>query len=51
MDMRIDTLFVQCILGYFQYFFTISIGIGTYFVHYKYMSRIKENVFKYGYVY
>ena len=26
----------------FQIFFTLSIGISTYFVYYKYMSRIKK---------
>ena len=31
--------------------FIISIGIYIYFVYYKYMSRNKENVFKYDYVY
>ena len=30
---------------------TISIGIGTYFVCYKYMNRNKENVSRYDYVY
>ena len=32
-------------------FFTISIGIGVYFVCYKYMNHDKENVSKYDYVY
>ena len=31
--------------------FTINIGIGTYFVYYKYMNRNKENVSRYDYVY
>ena len=31
--------------------FAINIGIGIYFVYYKYMSRNKENVFKYDYNY
>ena len=35
----------------FSIFFTISIGIATYFVYYKYMSRNEENVSKYDYVY
>ena len=35
----------------FSITFTISIGIATYFVYYKYMSRNKENVSKYDYVY
>ena len=30
---------------------TISIGIGAYFVYYKYMNHNKENVSKYDYVY
>ena len=29
----------------------IYIGISTYFVYYKYMNRIKENVSVYDYVY
>ena len=32
-------------------FFTINIGIATYFVYYKYMNRNKENVSVYDYVY
>ena len=28
----------------FSIFFTINIGIGAYFVYYKYMNRNKENV-------
>ena len=35
----------------FSIFFTINIGIATYFVYYKYMNRNKENVFAYDYVY
>ena len=35
----------------FSIFFTISIGIATYFVYYKYKSRNKENVSKYDNVY
>ena len=31
--------------------FTVSIGIGAYFVYYKYMKRNKENVSIYDYVY
>ena len=31
--------------------FTINIGIGTYFVYYKYMNPSKENVSRYDYVY
>ena len=35
----------------FSIFFTISIGIGVFFVYYKYMNHNKENVSKYDYVY
>ena len=35
----------------FSIFFTNCIGIGTYFVYYKYMKRNKENVSVYNYVY
>ena len=35
----------------FSLFFTINVGIGAYFVYYKYMNRNKENVSKYDYVY
>ena len=31
----------------FSIFFIISIGIGIYFVYYKYMSRNEKNVSKY----
>ena len=35
----------------FSIFFTILIGIGIFFVYYKYMSRNKENVSKYDCTY
>ena len=35
----------------FSILFTINIGIGAYFVYYKYMNRNKENVSAYDYVY
>ena len=35
----------------FSIIFTINIGIGTYFVCYKYMNRNKGNVSRYDYVY
>ena len=35
----------------FSIFFTINIGIATYFVYYKYINRNKENVSVYDYVY
>ena len=33
----------------FSIFFTINVGIATYFVYYKYMSHNKENISKYDY--
>ena len=44
----------SCILyiALFSIFFIINVGIGAYFVYYKYMNRNKENVSKYyDYVY
>ena len=35
----------------FSIFFTINIGIGAYFVYYKYINRNKENVSANDYVY
>ena len=35
----------------FSTFFTINIGIGAYFVYYKYVNRNKENISKYDYIY
>ena len=35
----------------FSIFFIINVGIGAYFVYYKYMNRNKENVSVYDYVY
>ena len=35
----------------FSIFFTISIGIATYFAYYKYMNHSKENVSKFDYAY
>ena len=35
----------------FSIFFTINIGIGTYFIYYKYINHNKKNVSKYDYVY
>ena len=29
----------------FSIFFTVNVGIGAYFVHYKYMNRNKKNVY------
>ena len=46
--------FNSCILYIvlFSIFFTINVGIGAYFVYYKYMNLTKENVSKYyDYVY
>ena len=35
----------------FSIFFTINIGIATYFIYYKYISHNKKYVSKYDYVY
>ena len=35
----------------FSIFFAINIGIGAYFVYYKYMNRNKETTSRYDYVY
>ena len=35
----------------FSIFFTINIGIGGYFVQYKYMNHGKETASRYDYVY
>ena len=35
----------------FSIFFTINIGIGTYFIYYRYINHKKENVSKYDCVY
>ena len=35
----------------FSIILAINIGIGTYSVYYKYMSRNKENISKYDYIY
>ena len=45
--------FNSCILYIvlFSIFFTINVGIGAYFVYYKYMNRNKKTVSKYDYVY
>ena len=42
----------SCILfiALFSIFFTINIGIVTYFFYYKYMNHNKENVSKYDYI-
>ena len=43
----------SCILHIvlFSIFFTINIGIATYYVYYKYINHNKENVTVYDYVY
>ena len=38
-------------IALFSIFFIINVGIGSYFVYYKYMNRNKENVSVYDYVY
>ena len=35
----------------FSIFFTINIGIATYFIYYKYINHNKKNISKYDYVY
>ena len=42
----------SCILyiALFSIFFTINVGIATYFIYYKYMNRNKENILEYDYV-
>ena len=35
----------------FSVFFTINIGIATYFIYNKYINHNEENVSKYNYVY
>ena len=35
----------------FSIIFTINIGIGAYFVYYKYMNRDKKTTSRYDYVY
>ena len=42
----------SCILDIvsFSIFFTIKIGIATYFVYYKYINHNKENISVYDYV-
>ena len=35
----------------FSIFFIINVGIGAYFVYYKYPNRNKETVSRYDYVY
>ena len=35
----------------FSIFFTINIGVATYFIYYKYINHNKKNVSKYDYVY
>ena len=44
---------INAVLAYvlFSIFFAINIGIGAYFVYYKYMNYNKENISKYDYTY
>ena len=51
---EIENICNSCILYIvlFWMFFTVNVGIGAYFLYYKYMNRNKENVSKYyDYVY
>ena len=43
----------SCILHIvlFSIFFTINVGITTYFAYYKYINHNKENISKYDYTY
>ena len=38
-------------IALFSTILVINIGIGTYFVYYKYLNHNKENIFKYDYTY
>ena len=40
--MKINVVLAYCIVFNI---FTINVGIGAYFVYYKYMNRNKENVY------
>ena len=49
-NVYINVMYIySCILYIvlFSIFFTINVGIATYFVYYKYTNRNKENVSKY----
>ena len=35
----------------FSIFFTINIGIGTYFIYYKYKNHNKKNISRYDYIF
>ena len=52
-EVKIVGKYSSCILCIvlFSIFFTISIGIATYFAYYKYMNHNKENVSKFDYTY
>ena len=52
-EVKIVGKYSSCILYIvlFSIFFTISIGVGVYFVYCKYMNHNKENVSKYDYTY
>ena len=43
--------FLHIVIVMFSIFFTIDVGIATYFAYYKYMNHNKENVSKYDYTY
>ena len=44
-------IYINAVNVLFSIIFSINIGIGTYFVYYKYMNCNKESVSKYNYVY
>ena len=52
-EVKIVGKYSSCILYIvlFSIFFTISIGIATYFAYYEYMNHSKENVSKFDYTY
>ena len=46
---KINSCIIYIVL--FSIFFTINIGIATYFVYYKYINHNEENISVYDYVY
>ena len=47
LKIAINIILARCILYCFQKIFIINVGIGTYFVYYKYVNCNKRNVSKY----
>ena len=50
-SIKYESNFCILYIALFSIFFTINVGIATYFVYYKYVNRNKENVSVYNYVY